>query len=156
MVLHTESFTKPLPSLFEVDSRELLKEMERPLILAYTLGLIAEQSNPTTGERFEALRVPDETFGGDSWIPLGKDFASTLSVLAGDFKTSSILQKRVTEELRTQAVSNDQKTALKKLLGELINTKILSGLCGGNQFDAKYTYYRNLGVDIINNELKVL
>ena len=156
MVLHTESFTTPLPSLFEVDSRELLKEMERPLMLAYPLGIIAEQSNPVTGERFEALRVPDETFGGDSWMPLGKDFASTLSVLAGDFKTSSILKQRVAEELKKQAVSNDQKTALKKLLGELINTKILNGLCGGNQFDAKFTHYRELGVDIINNELKIL
>lgn len=156
MVLHTESFTEPLPSLFEIDSRELLKEMERPLMLAYPLGLIAGQSNPATGERFEALRVPDETFGGDSWMPLGKDFASTLSVLAGDFKTSSVLKQRVAEELKKQAVSNDQKTALKKLLGELINTRILNGLCGGNQFDAKFTHYRELGVDIINNELKVL
>ena len=125
-------------------------------MLAYPLGLIADQSNPTTGERFEALRVPDETFGGDSWMPLGKDFASTLSVLAGDFKISSILKQRVAEELKKQAVSNDQKTALKKLLGELINTKILNGLCGGNQFDAKFTHYRELGVDIINNELKIL
>ena len=42
------------------------------------------------------------------------------------------------------------------MLGDLINTKILNGLCGGNQFDKKFTYYRDLGVDIINNELKVL
>ncbi len=156
MVLHTESFTAPLPSLFEVDSRELLKEMERPLMLAYPLGLIAEQSNPATGERFEALRIPDETFGGDTWLPLGKDFASTLSVLAGDFKTSSILKQRVAEELKKQAISNEQKTALKKLLGDVINVRILNGLCGGNQFDDKYKRYRELGVDIINNELKVL
>ena len=156
MVLHTESFEKPLPSLFEVDSRELFKEMERPLMLAYTLGLIAEQTVPTTGERFEALRVPDVTFGGDTWVPLGKDFASTLSVLAGDFKTSSILKQRVAEELKKQAVSNEQKTALKKLLGDVINVRILNGLCGGNQFDDKFKHYRELGVDIINNELKVL
>lgn len=156
MVLHTESFDNSLPSLFEVDSRELFKEMERPLMLAYPLGLIAEQMNPTTGERFEALRVPDVTFGGDTWIPLGKDFASTLSVLAGDFKTSSILKQRVAEELKKQAVSNEQKTALKKLLGDVINVRILNGICGGNQFDTKFKYYRELGVDIINNELKVL
>lgn len=156
MVLHTESFEESLPSLFEVDSKELFKEMERPLMLAYPLGLIAEQTNPTTGERFEALRVPDVTFGGDTWLPLGKDFASTLSVLAGDFKTSSILKQRVAEELKKQAVSNEQKTALKKLLGDVINVRILNGICGGNQFDAKYTHYRELGVDIINNELKVL
>lgn len=156
MVLHTESFTEPLPSLFEVDSRELLKEMERPLMLAYPLGLIAEQTNPTTSEKFEALRVPDHTFGGETWIPLGKDFASTLNVLAGDFKTSSILKQRVAEELKIQAISNEQKTVLKKLLGDVINVRILTGICGGNQFDVRFTYYRNLGVDIINNELKVL
>lgn len=156
MVLHTESFEESLPSLFEVDSKELFKEMERPLMLAYPLGLIAEQTNPTTGERFEALRVPDVTFGGDTWLPLGKDFASTLSVLAGDFKTSSILKQRVAEELKKQAVSNEQKTALKKLLGDVINVRILNGICGGNQFDTKFKYYRELGVDIINNELKVL
>jgi hypothetical protein len=130
--------------------------MERPLMLAYPLGLIAEQTNPTTGERFEALRVPDVAFGGDIWISLGKDFANTLSVLANDFKTSSTLKQRVAEELKKQAVSNEQKFALKKLLGDVINVRILNGIFGGNQFDPKFKYYRELGVDIINNELKVL
>jgi len=156
MVLHTESFNDALPSLFEVDAQELLKEMERPLLLAYPLGLIAEQSNPTTGEHFEALKVPDETFGGDTWLPLGKDFLSTLKMLAGDFKSATTLKLRVAEELKKQAISNDQKTALKKELGAVINERILNGVCGGNQFDPKYTYYRTLGVDIIENELKVL
>lgn len=156
MVLHTESFSEPLPNLFEMDARELLKQTERPLMLAYPLGLIAEQVNPTTGERFEALRVPDETFGGDTWLPLGKDFKSTLQALSADFKTANILKQRVAEELKKQAVSNDQKTELKKRLGELINGRILNGICGGNQFDPQFTYYRTLGVDIINNELKVL
>ena len=156
MVLHTESFSEPLPSLFELDARELLKQTERPLMLAYPLGLIAEQVNPTTGERFEALRVPDETFGGDTWLPLGKDFKSTLQALSADFKAANILKQRVTEELKKQAVSNDQKVELKKRLGELINGRILNGICGGNQFDPQFTYYRTLGVDIINNELKVL
>jgi len=82
MALHTESFTEALPSLFEVDSNELLKAMERPLLLAYPLSLIAEQMDPSTGAHFEALRVPDETFGGDTWVPLGKNFMDTLKKLS--------------------------------------------------------------------------
>lgn len=156
MVLHTESFGEPLPSLFEKDAMELFKEMERPLLLAYPLGLIVEQSNPVTGERFEALRVPDTTFGGDTWKPLGKDFMSTLKLLSGDYQTATILKQRVAEELKKQAVSNDQKTALKQRLGEVVNVRVLQTVCAGNQFDPKYEYYRNLAVDIINNELKLL
>lgn len=156
MVLHTESFDEPLPSLFEKDAMELFKEMERPLLLAYPLGLIAEQSNPVTGERFEALHVPDTTFGGDTWKPLGKDFMSTLKLLSGDYQTAIVLKQRVAEVLKKQAISNDQKTALKKLLGEVVNVRILQTVCAGNQFDPKYEYYRSLAVDIINNELKLL
>lgn len=156
MVLHTESFGEPLPSLFEKDAMELFKEMERPLLLAYPSGLIAEQSNPVTGERFEALHVPDTTFGGDTWKPLGKDFMSTLKLLSGDYQTAIVLKQRVAEELKKQAISNDQKTALKKLLGEVVNVRILQTVCAGNQFDPKYEYYRSLAVDIINNELKLL
>jgi len=156
MVLHTESFADALPSLFEVDAKELRKEMERPLLLAYSLGLIAMQTNPTTGETFEALSIPDETFGGETWQKLGKDFLSTLKMLAGDFKLASNLKTRVNEEMKKQAVSNDQKTDLTKKLGEVLNVRILMGVCAGNQFDDKYKYFKEIAMDITNNELKKL
>lgn len=81
---------------------------------------------------------------------------STLKLLSGDYQTATILKQRVAEELKKQAVSNDQKTALKQRLGEVVNVRVLQTVCAGNQFDPKYEYYRNLAVDIINNELKLL
>ena len=94
MVLHTESFKEELPELFEEGPEARRNKMRKPLMLAYALGIIKEQQDPSTGAKFDAIRIPDETFG-DQWKPLGKGFAESLNALAQDFALAELLKNQV-------------------------------------------------------------
>jgi len=154
MVLHTESFKKDLPALFELSGIEQGEKAKKPLMLAFAMKLIQEQRDPTTGESFLAMNIPDEF--GDSWVKLSKTFAGCLDVLAQDFKRFKKLEAQVEKELRTQARSNEQKAELRKAVAQVIQQIILPTMCEGNQFDPKYTEYKNLAKEIFNAELKDL
>lgn len=157
MVLHTESFKEDLlPEIFEEGAEPRKQKMVKPLMLAYALGIVKEQQDPTTGAKFDAIRIPDETFG-DQWKPMGKGFADSWEAVAQDFKLAQLLKNQVAKEMAVQARSNDQKAVLRKALGELVQTKILpSPLCENNQFNPNYTKFRNLAVEIIQSELQDL
>ena len=155
MVLHTESFEKPLPPLFEMDSREILQSVKKPLMLAFAMQLITMQMNPVTSEKFYAMNIPDE-FSDVNWVPLAKDFEGCLDVLAHDFKKFQMLSSQVEKDLLKQARSNDQKAVLRKAVGGVVQQIILPTMCEGNQFDPKYTEYKNYAIEIFNNELKDL
>lgn len=156
MVLHTESFEEELPELFEEDPEIIRKRMRKPLMLAYALGIIKEQQDSSTGAKFDAIRIPDDTFG-DQWKPLGKGFADSLDALGRDFPTAELLKSQVKKELAIQGRSNDQKAELRKALGQVVQTKILpSSLCENNQFNPNYTTFRNLAMEIVQSELQDL
>lgn len=152
MVLHTESGMQ-FPALFEKDSRDIRKEIIKPLMLAYTLGLIQEQQNPTTGERFSAMKKKD-VFGNDEWTPLGKTFATVWEALSNDYAKAVELQNLVQRTLQTEARSNEQKAALKPILGQVLANQVKGSLCEGNEFHPEFQKYKNLAIEILNNELK--
>lgn len=155
MVLHTESFNKPLPPLFEKDAISISHEVRKPLMLAFAMQLIQAQQDPVTGERFFAMNVPDDVFG-DNWVKLSKDFAGCLDVLAHDFKKFTLLGQQVDAALAKQARSNDQKAALRKAVGGVVQQLILPTMCEGNQFDPKYVEYKKLAMEIFEEQLKDL
>lgn len=157
MVLHTESFKEELPSLYEKTPEEIKWEIVKPLMLAYALGIISEQQNPVTQARFDAICIPDETFGGEEWKPLGKGFVESWDILGQDFTLAQLLKAQVKKAMLIQARSNDQKIAIRRALGEVIQNKILpSALCENNQFNPNYTKFRNLAKEIIMEELQEL
>lgn len=155
MVLHTESFTKSLPSLFEVDRITLEQEVKPILMLAFCLNLIQIQQDPTTGSKFYAMNIPDDIFG-DSWVKLAKDFPGCLKTLSQDIKKSKMLEAQVEKEMALKARSNDQKAELRKALGALVQQLILPTMCEGNQFSPVFAEYKALAIEIINNKLKDL
>lgn len=154
MVLHTESFKEELPDLYEEGPEPRRNKMVKPLMLAYALGIVAEQQDPVTQAKFDAIRIPDETFG-DTWKPMGKGFVESWNALGQDFQLAQLLKKQVDIELAKQARSNDQKAALRKAIGQVVQTKILpSSLCENNQFNPNYTKFRNLAMEIITENYK--
>ena len=155
MVLHTESFAKPLPSLFEVDKVVLEEKIKPILMLAFCLNLIQIQQDPTTGAKFYAMNIPDDIFG-DSWVKLAKDFSGCLKTLSQDFKKSKMLETQVEKEMAVKARSNDQKAELRKALGALVQQLILPTMCEGNQFSPVFAEYKALAIEIINNKLQDL
>ena len=70
---------------------------------------------------------------------------------------AELLKNQIKKELAIQGRSNDQKAELRKALGQVVQTIILpSSLCENNQFNPNYTTYRNLAVEIIQEELQDL
>ncbi len=156
MVLHTESFKDELPGLYEESNEDGKAKIIKPLMLAYALGIIQQQQDPTTGAKFDAMRIPNETFG-DEWKQLGKGFVESWEALSQDFALRELLKEQVKIEMSKQARSNDQKAVLRKALGQVVQELILpSSLCENNQFNPNYTKFRNLAVEIIQAELQDL
>lgn len=155
MVLHTESFEKQLPDIFELDEQELLLPAKKTVMMALALKLIQPQQNPLTGEKFLAINEPDEVFG-DQWVKLGKDFLGCVNALKKNYKQLTKIELQIDKELQKQARSNDEKSVLRKQLGAIVNQVILPTVCEGNQFDPKYTEYKSIAQDIINSKLKDL
>ena len=157
MVLHTESFEKSLPAIFERTKEEIMAEVVKDLMLAHILGIIKEQQNPQTGAKFDAIGVPDDTFGDIQWKELGKGFADSWETLGQNEALANLLQNLVKKELNVQAKSNAQKAELRKALGQFLQQVILpSPLCENNQFNPNYPKFRNWAVEITQNELKDL
>ena len=157
MVLHTESFEKSLPAIFERTKEEIMAEVVKDLMLAHVLGIIKEQQNPQTGAKFDAIGVPDDTFGDIQWKELGKGFADSWESLGQNEALANLLQNLVKKELSVKAKSNDQKAELRKALGQFLQQVILpSPLCENNQFNPNYPKFRNWAVEITQNELKDL
>lgn len=155
LLLHTESFDKELPELFSLDANELRWMLLKPLMLAYTLGLIEEKENPETGEHFSAMKQKDQ-FGEDEWVKIGKTFAAALDYLSGDYATAKSLMTQVENALKTAARTNEQKASLKPILGKVLKNEVLNSLCNGNEFHPDFPRYKNLAVEILNKELKEL
>ena len=155
MVLHTETFKKPLPSLFEMDGADI-EEMMRPLLLlGYAMGLFVQKENPETGEHFDAINFPNDW--GDNWERVGKDFFGSLKFISNDFKLAMKVKGKVEQEL-AQVRTNDQKAALRRKLGvEVVNGLIKNHpSVGGNDFSPVYKQYRAIAQEIMDTTLKEL
>lgn len=155
MVLHTESFAEPLPSLFEMDVKEIRHMILKPLMLAYCLDLIIPQQDPETQERFYAMKIKNMR-GTESLEKLGKDFAQTWKELSKDYAKAMLLKNEVDDKLQTEARSNDQKKNLKNRLNDVFDSVVVPSLCNGNQFHPDYKKYEKVVEEIILKELKEL
>ena len=156
MVLHTETFAKPLPSLFEMDKRAL-EEMFTPcVILGYGMGLFEEKSDPTTGERFHAINIPDE-FGDSNWMRVGKNIIHTIEYLSEHVALGKQVMNLVENKLKREYRSNDQKVALRQSILQVVKTQILPHpVCENNEFSPVYQRYKAIARKLFENELKEL
>lgn len=155
MALHTESFTTPLPELFEMGPEEIEEMMRKPILLGYAMGLFVQKENPETGEHFDAVNFPNDW--GDNWERMGKDIFSSLKYISNDFKLASKIKAKVDQEM-AQVRSNDQKAALRRKLGmDVVNNLIKNHpSVGGNDFSPIYKQWRAIAQEIMESELKDL
>lgn len=155
MVLHTESFDRPLPALFEMSEKELRRSLVQPVLLGYAMGLFAKKENPETGAHFEAMNFPNDW--GDNWEPMGKDILDTMTVLSKNYALAQKVMAKVDAEL-AKVRSNDQKAVLRIKLGK----DVVNGLIKehpsirGNEFSPLYKEYRAEAQNIMDNKLKDL
>ena len=153
MSLFGESFTKPLPALYELTPQEIRKALVRPIMLGYALGLFTEQTNPSTGAHFDAISLQDG-FGRDQWYKTGKNIIDSLDQLCQDYSLAKKVEAKIENTLK-EIRTNDQKLALKQALADVLDQRILP-LFDSNTFNEEYREYGAIASDILTKELKQL
>ena len=156
MVLHTETFEKPLPTLFEKSINERMEELKRTLMIAMGLKLFAEMNDPVTGERFLAINFPSDF--GDDWKRVGMDYFDMVRNLAEQPAFADQVERIVDKTFAQQVRSNDQKAQLRRSIDmDVVRGHILNlPVCEGNESSTEYQKYKKLAEDIFAHELKEL
>ncbi|PXV65009.1 tubulin-like protein [Dysgonomonas alginatilytica] len=152
MVLHTESFKKALPSLFEKSIAEKKKELIPTSILAFAMDLTVEKTDPTTGETFRAIGFADELGMVGDWVHMGKHVLQAVDKLSVSDSNMSRVSALVETKLNTDYLHNEKKVELKKKIADLLNNDVLV-LCGNNDLDAQFVTFKNAAIAIIQTKL---
>ena len=152
MVLHTESFKKPLPPLFNLGASDMGKMLRPYLIKAFAMGLIIKRENPDTGEKYFALELKDQD-GFTSYLNIGKDIVQALSFLSSRQKDADTLMKQVDKVISEKYIHNNDKADLKTAIVSLLNTQVLP-LFNNNDQNMEYQRFLLDAKNIIRTELK--
>jgi hypothetical protein len=152
MVLHTESFAKRLPELFEKDTKTKTKELMSIALLAYAMKLPADKTDPTTGATFKAIEFVNEYGLAGEFVNIGRNILQAAGKLAVSDRDSARVTELVESKLKSDYLHNTQKAELKKSLSDLLNTQVLP-LCKNNDMDPVFVEYRNAAIKIMQNEL---
>lgn len=153
MVLHTESFKKPLPNLYEKTTEGKKEETLPVCVLAFAMGIAVDKTDPTTGETFKAIGFVDDLGLIGDWVNLGKNIKQAVNKLSINDRDRSRISALVNDKLKTDYLHNTQKAELKKQIANMLNTDILQ-LCNNNDLDKEYMEFKNAAIKIIQEELK--
>lgn len=151
MVLHTESFRKPLPSLFEATREEKAKSMRPYAMLAYALGLVSEHENPETGAKFLAIEGKDE-LGFTTLTPVGRNIVQSVDMLSQKPKEAADLIKSIDRKLAEEYVHNAKKEELRTKLVEVVEKMVLP-IFNGNMQNKDFMAYRKDAAELITGRL---
>lgn len=158
MVIHTESFSKPLPELFALDASELKKRMRPIVLMAYTLdGILVEREDVETGEKAMAFAGEKNLMGRVSrWIYVGNDMIQTLNELCKMTRAvdADALKKAVQTELETNYKHIEKKRQLMLKMGETLDNVLLP-LVGGNDNNPEFVAFNRAAEILCDNDLKI-
>ena len=153
ILLHTETFAKPLPSLFIKSIDEYKKEVIPTVLIAYATGLVEGKTNNTTGSTYNAIGINTVT-GLKDWIDLGKNILESVDNLSKTPKDITRITNLIETTLAKEYVHNNKKSELQAKLAILLKDTILP-LTGGEETDASFVIYRQAVENIILNQLKI-
>lgn len=139
MQLHTESFTEPLPALYELSPSEIREMSVKPLMKAFAMGLVQLQTNTVTGRNYYGLQVIDNV--GVNWKPLGQNFVECLDNLSNNLGIARTLIRLVDEKQRNDYQHIDRRRELQNSLRAL-DADILNGTYQGDITNPSYQQYR--------------
>ncbi|MDE7419735.1 MAG: tubulin-like doman-containing protein [Muribaculaceae bacterium] len=154
-VLHTETFSQELPSLFEMSQQEIGTKFLPSVILGKALGIIKEVEDPETQRKYHALVTTDE-WGFDVYTEAGgKDFVSILDHVKGDFDLALKIDHEVKAQLTANYRSNDSKKKLQQEMITMLKEFVLPSY-GGNPMARGFKEAQDECRKIFSNELKLL
>lgn len=151
MVLHTESFKRPLPSLFEAKPEDKAKDLRPYVMLAFALGLVSEQENPETGEKYLGIEGKDQ-HGFKTVIPVGKNIVQSVTLLSQKGKEAATLIKDIDRKLDAEYVHNAKKAELRDKLVQVVEKMVLP-IFGGNMQNKEFLAYRKDAIELMDTRL---
>ncbi len=158
MVVHTESFAKPLPELFAKAPGAIRKELMPVVLLAYAIGgIIVEREDVETGEKYMAFAGEKNRMGRVSrWINVGDDMIATLNELSRTTRAmdAAALRKAVEEEMNANYKHIEKKEELMKKMGNVLDN-ILLPLVGGNDNNQEFVAFNAAAEKLCDNDLKL-
>ena len=158
MVIHTESFSKPLPSLFDKSNEESEKDLMPIVLLAYTIeGIIVDREDVETGEKAKAFAGEKNKMGRISrWINVGDNMIDTLKELSKMTRAmdAATLKKVVMEEMNTNYKHIEKRNQLMLKLGETLDNMLLP-LVGGNDNNPVFVAFNAVAEKLCDNDLKI-
>lgn len=158
MVVHTESFAKPLPGLFSKSKEESKKDLLPVVLLAYAIGdIIVDKEDVETGEKYKAFAGEKNRMGRVSrWINVGDDIIATLEELSKVNRAidAAALRQAVETELNTNYKHIDKKNALMMKMGDLLDNVLLP-LVGGNESNPVFVAFNAAAEKLCDNDLKL-
>lgn len=151
MVLHTESFNKPLPSLFEASQQEKAKDLRPYAMLAYALELVKERENPETGEKYLAIEGKD-ALGFTTILPVGKNIVQSVSLLSQKNKEAAQLINDIDKKLAEEYIHNAKKEELRGKLVKVVEHVVLP-IFGGNMENKDFLAFRKDAIELMTTRL---
>ena len=158
MVVHTESFAKPLPGLFNRNKEESEKDLMPIVLMAYTLdGIIVPREDPETGEKTMCFAGEKNRMGRVSrWIPVGEDIVSTLKELSKMTRAmdAAALKKTVIEEMDTNYKHIEKRKQLMLKLGETLDNVLLP-LVNGNENNPVFVAFNKAAEKLCDDDMRI-
>ncbi len=157
MVVHTESFDKDLPSIFNRTSAESKKDLIPVVLLAYAIdGLIVERENPETGDRSNEFSKGKGSTGRDQWVEIGENMLDSLDILSKTNRAvdANDLRKVVINELDTNFKHIEKRKALMLKMGEVLDN-ILLPLCNGNDKNPQFVEFNMAAEKLCDKNLQL-
>ena len=156
MVVHTESFAKELPSLFNKSREGMEKELMPVLLLAYAIGtIIEEKENPETGEKEYVFAGEKNRMGRVSrWIRVGENILDSLEEMSKQTRAMDAvaLKKAVQDELDANYKHIEKKEALMLKMGKVLDDELLP-LFNNNDRDLKFMAFNAAAEKLCDNNL---
>lgn len=156
LVLHTETFGEPLPSLFEASVNELAIEVPKPVLLGYAMGIIGESTDYETGRKSIYYFVKDKYGDGldRSDHPIGKDFQSVVKNLMSNRRDLALIKAEIDERLKKDFKHIDAKKELMSKVSDVLKSIVLQSV-DGDEFHPEYVKYKKVRNDLFENELNI-
>ena len=158
MVVHTESFAKLLPDLYNRNREEAERDLIPIVLLAYTLdGLIVVREDPETGEKTNCFAGEKNRMGRVSrWIPVGEDIVASLRELSRTTRAldAAALKKAVVEEMEANYKHIEKRKQLMLKLGETLDNVLLP-LVNGNENNPVFMAFNRAAEKLCDDDLRI-
>lgn len=168
-IVHTESFERPLPSLYNKSQEELREELYPLLLLTYCIpGIVAKRNDASTGAEIDSIACKSTASGASycfnrsdrpddrpsSYIDLDSDIKKTLSALSKRETDVTMIDALIAQQLKDKFMHNTAKQTLTDTIKKFLNNEV-SEAYDNNESDKEFLNFVKAADMLFEKELKL-